>query len=306
VDDLLGHQHRVDLVRSAPESPWKGDFRATAVDVTGTSLARGEVFRRPVRALWPRVILRFGRRAGDDFLHEEAVVVAAHADDETLGCGATIALKRSTGADVRIVVATDGRLSPPNVDDHQRVVRQRLEELRVATAKLGVPAVAVESLGLPDGALTGQIAAVSKRVADMLREHSAAHVFTHSRWDPHPDHHATWVAVSEAVKAIRRERPDSRLVCYEFPIWDWTLGPWPPTATTSGWGKVADLVRGPAISLTRGRAFLVPTAEAMSQKRAALAAYQSQISPWEGHPPALPAAFVERLCGPYEVFLPGP
>lgn len=43
------------------------------------------------------------------------LVLAPHADDETLRCGALIARKRASGTPVWVVVATDGRLAIESV-----------------------------------------------------------------------------------------------------------------------------------------------------------------------------------------------
>src|SRR5664279_305672 len=63
--------------------------------------------------------------AGDRLL-----VVAAHPDDESLGAGGLIAAAVARGADVRVIVATDGEASHPDSTTHtpaQLAITRRAE-----------------------------------------------------------------------------------------------------------------------------------------------------------------------------------
>jgi LmbE family N-acetylglucosaminyl deacetylase len=262
-----------------------------------------ELFRRPVRTALPRILVNVGRNVEDSFYTRDALIVAAHQDDETFGCGATIARKSASGARVWIVVATDGSRSPWQVDDVPALVEQRRSELFRATSRLGVPEANVWVLGLPDTKLATAQDDLAERVAQLVLEHRPSQVFTHSRWDPHPDHRSCWQAVMQSMAMVRGELPDLHNAVFEFPIWDWSMGPW----WYRGGRSLTDaihLVADPVASMARGRPWLSSTQQFLSVKRDALTEYQSQIAPWFGQPPALTAEFVEGLCGPYEVFLP--
>jgi N-acetyl-1-D-myo-inositol-2-amino-2-deoxy-alpha-D-glucopyranoside deacetylase len=114
-------------------------------------------------------------RAGDRWL-----IVVAHPDDETFGCGSLIADAARRGAEVTVVCATRGEGGersaqiPPDAD----LGRVRAEELRAAAAMLGVSHVELRDYvdsgfggDLPEGALcaapveqvTGLIAALIDR-----------------------------------------------------------------------------------------------------------------------------------------------
>jgi LmbE family N-acetylglucosaminyl deacetylase len=82
---------------------------------------------------------------GDVKLSKRAIVIAPHPDDETLGCGGTIAKKVSENYEVTIVVMTDGKLafssvlginSNPTPEELESI---RKEEVTRAAAILGVP-----------------------------------------------------------------------------------------------------------------------------------------------------------------------
>ena len=50
-------------------------------------------------------------KASASFIHKSILVVAAHPDDEVLGCGGTIARLANEGATVHILLLADGETS---------------------------------------------------------------------------------------------------------------------------------------------------------------------------------------------------
>ena len=63
-------------------------------------------------------------------LAASAIVFSPHQDDETLGCGGTIARKKEAGAEVKVVFMTDGSLS-----HHRFIAQDELIELRQQSNK---------------------------------------------------------------------------------------------------------------------------------------------------------------------------
>lgn len=55
------------------------------------------------------------------------IIVAPHADDESIGCGGVISLLRKFGLPVYILLLTDGTLSHPNSKDYPP---EKLRDLR--------------------------------------------------------------------------------------------------------------------------------------------------------------------------------
>ncbi|PSB31420.1 PIG-L deacetylase family protein [Chlorogloea sp. CCALA 695] len=144
----------------------------------------------------------------------KALIVAPHPDDETLGCGGAIALLRSIGCDVRVLVISDGTLSHPNSRKYPRLALQELRESETisALAILGVEATAIKFLRLQDGSVSSQNADISSYLAQITPEI----VFLPLRYDPHPDHRASFQLVSKALTSLNMT---PRLL--EYPIWDW-------------------------------------------------------------------------------------
>lgn len=68
------------------------------------------------------------------------LVVVAHPDDETFGCGSVIALARQQGADVTVCCATRGEAgeAPPSLSGDVTIGEVREAELRAAGNLLGV------------------------------------------------------------------------------------------------------------------------------------------------------------------------
>lgn len=120
------------------------------------------------------------------------LVVSAHPDDETIGCGGAMIRHAEAGDTVTVLVATSGEATAGG--GAQGVGPAREAECRAACAALGVdPPV---FLRLPDGGLVTRVEAVT----DAVRRHGtgAAVVYVPSPMDPHPDHRAVARAVAHA------------------------------------------------------------------------------------------------------------
>jgi LmbE family N-acetylglucosaminyl deacetylase len=115
---------------------------------------------------------------------------------------------------VRVLVISDGTLSHPNSRKYPRLALQELRESETisALAILGVEATAIKFLRLQDGSVSKQNADISSYLAQITPEI----VFLPLRYDPHPDHRASFQLVSKALTSLNM---NPRLV--EYPIWDW-------------------------------------------------------------------------------------
>ncbi len=157
-----------------------------------------------------------------EIVANRAVVVAPHPDDETLGCGGAIALLRSLGVDVRVLVISDGTLSHPNSQKFPAAALQALRfgETLIAMSVLGVDANDVTFLGLPDGSIpipgSAEITSAVAACRLYLAQIAPQIIFLPWRYDPHPDHRATWNLIYTACRQLSLS---SRLI--EYPIWDW-------------------------------------------------------------------------------------
>ncbi len=138
-----------------------------------------------------------------------ALAIGAHPDDIEFECGATLAKWAEAGAEIHLLVSTDGRKGTWDVEaDTEELVRRRQKEQHEAAHRLGVVGE-VRFLGQVDGELDmGPDSGLDLRgqVARVIRELKPSVVLGHDpwrRWRLHPDHrNAGWVTL-EAVVAAR-------------------------------------------------------------------------------------------------------
>ncbi len=138
----------------------------------------------------------YPRLARFDDLPRRVLVVAAHSDDEVLGCGGMLALHASRGDSVRVLVLTDG-------GDRKR----RESESRAAAGVLGVRDLSFAAL--PDGRL-GAASELVGRLEREIETSSPDLVYAPSPGELHADHRAA----SRAVLAALGARPAVRLHLY--------------------------------------------------------------------------------------------
>jgi len=129
-------------------------------------------------------------------LNKRIIVFACHSDDETWGCGGTIAKKINEGYEVIIVVMTDGRnlfriILGIDVDPTPEEVKKiRREELIGATKILGVPQKNLLFLDFEDGALEKHEKEAEERIIEILEKYPPAEVYFTYKNDCNPDHRA--------------------------------------------------------------------------------------------------------------------
>jgi LmbE family N-acetylglucosaminyl deacetylase len=207
------------------------------------------------------------------------VLVAAHPDDETLGFGATAAMLRARGVDVRVVSVSDGGGGNLDLSPLERtwLERDRRAELRNATRLLGLPEPI--RLGLPDGQLDAHEAELATLLTDLL-ESDPNDPWCAATWsgDGHPDHEAVGRA---AVDAAQR----AGTVVLEYPVWMWHWAQ--PDDVDVPWHRMV------SVPLDRG---------ALARKQRAVNCFVSQLNPYEqGVEPVLPPFVVHRLMAMGEV-----
>jgi LmbE family N-acetylglucosaminyl deacetylase len=133
-----------------------------------------------------------------------ALVVAAHPDDEVLGCGGTIARLSAEGWSVHVLIVAEGSTSR----DPRRDRAAKEDELsalasaaRAANAILGAASVTLGDL--PDNRLDSvDLLDVVKMVESAVALRSPAVVFTHHRGDVNVDHALLHDAVVTACRPI--------------------------------------------------------------------------------------------------------
>ncbi len=132
------------------------------------------------------------------------LAVGAHPDDIEFGCGGSLARWAAGGAEVTMLVMTDGSKGTWDRDlAPGELVGARAGEQQVAAAELG--AARAVMLGHVDGELDHSRALVAD-LCLRIRRHRPDVLLTHDPWrryELHPDHRATGWAVLDAVVAAR-------------------------------------------------------------------------------------------------------
>lgn len=261
------------------------DDRLPFAQGTGTDRPRSIPFGLGVRRAFSVAIqaalrvrsspLQLGKSLG-------VLVVAPHPDDETFGCGGTLALLSRAGARLNVAFLTDGRASHPG---HPAVTPAQLAtlreaEARAATGLLGIDGGSLVFLNVADGTLRSLDPALRKEVVDaivrLLNRFRPQFVLAPCRSDGSSEHDAAYLIVASAV-----EQSGLTLRVLEYPVWSW----WSPRLLLSHlstyrkvWRTSIDGVR--------------------SLKGQAIAQYVSQVSPLPPDDAAvLPAGFPSMfLC----------
>lgn len=243
--------------------------RDTTGDRATAPLGRATVdrFRRAARSVI-RIAARdvTGAAAG-----RSALVLAPHPDDETLGCGATIARKLAAGTEVTVLAVTDGRhchRSPYLPPDQLGALRRR--ELAEAMGRLGLPAGALRWAGLIDGAVSDEEDRLVEVTRSLLHELRPDEVYATCAAEPHPDH-------ATVGRAARRAAADIPVRVLEYPVWLWQS--WPLSRDD----RIGS-VRAAAGAALRRHAVVVRTGGFLRPKLDAIQAHHSQLA----RPPAVP------------------
>ncbi|HVM54658.1 MAG TPA: PIG-L family deacetylase [Acidimicrobiales bacterium] len=124
------------------------------------------------------------------------LVLAAHPDDETTGCGGAMALLADHGAVVDIAVATSGDATAGAPFPPEETARRREAESRRAAELLG--ARSPRFLAHPDGALPDHVDALAADLRGLVADLAPEAIFLPWFLDGHPDHQAVYRALRQA------------------------------------------------------------------------------------------------------------
>lgn len=182
------------------------------------------------------------------------LVVAAHPDDEVLGCGGTIARHAATGDSVHILFLADGVTARAGEERSAAKIEARAEAARAAARTMG--AEPPRFAGLPDNRLDGvDLLDVVKLVEVAVAELRPVVVYTHHVGDLNVDHRI----VHQAVVTACRPLPESCVrAVYAF-----------ETVSSTEW------------AYSRGHAFhaarFVEITDQLETKKQALSCYASEM-----------------------------
>lgn len=127
----------------------------------------------------------------------KTLLVCAHPDDE-LGCAGTVALLCASGAETRVVYATDGDATRGSPYRREETGARRRQEAVAACSALGVREQP-DFWGLPDGQLAEHVEDLADRIAAAVDGLVAKRVLVPWFLDGHRDHQAVSRAVARAA-----------------------------------------------------------------------------------------------------------
>jgi LmbE family N-acetylglucosaminyl deacetylase len=126
------------------------------------------------------------------------LVLAPHPDDETLGCGGSLALHAQAGDAVKVVFLTNGAKGDSTGKiEKTRYMALRQEEAEKACGCMGV--TELEFWPYEDRSLAGARGALG-RMVDLLKDYRPQLVYAPSPLEIHPDHRAACFLLCDAVR----------------------------------------------------------------------------------------------------------
>jgi len=240
-----------------------------------------------------------GESMNDGAASRTALVVVAHPDDESFGCGSVIATLVREGLAVIVCCATRGEgghdESIEAAGSRDELGRRREGELRRACAHLGVHSVEVLDLAdsgwdgpPPPNALVDRETEAAEAIRSLLRQHRPAVVVTldPTGSDGHRDH----AAIGKATSAAFHDTVD-----WPASLYHWCL----PCSLMTRWARTVAATDPDSVYLEQelGRAdaditTVVDTTAVLDARRLAIAEHRSQTSPFEGLDDDLTLAFL--------------
>lgn len=148
---------------------------------------------------------------------KKVLVIAAHPDDEVLGCGGTMARHAASGDEVSLLILGEGltsRQQKRNAEELKSELRDLQECTRASAKILGVHQVLFEAL--PDNRFDSlDLIEVVKRIEAAKGKVRPDLVYTHHSGDLNVDHRIT----HEAVLTAFRPQPDEKAgALYAFEV----------------------------------------------------------------------------------------
>lgn len=151
------------------------------------------------------------------------LVIAAHPDDEILGCGATTARLAQEGHEIHFAILGEGmtsRYSQRDADADQLVMLRR--QAHAAAAKVGVKSVVFHKM--PDNRMdTVPLLEIVKLVEELVEEAKPEIIYTHHNGDLNVDHGIVYRAVLTATRPLAGQ-PVREIYAFEVPSsTDWAF-----------------------------------------------------------------------------------
>lgn len=141
------------------------------------------------------------------------LVVAAHPDDETLGCGATMSKHVENGDSVSVIILGTGIASrKESGSDISSELKKLRSDCKSALAKIGVTDVSF--FDFPDNSFDSiPLLSIVKSVEDVIAKKKPSIIYTHHWGDLNVDHRLTFNAVMTASRPFNCSV--HKILCFE-------------------------------------------------------------------------------------------
>jgi LmbE family N-acetylglucosaminyl deacetylase len=134
---------------------------------------------------------------------DRVLVVSPHPDDETLGAGGYIQRALSLGAEVKVIIVTDGNKHGLKAVRHEETLR--------ATQTLGIPSDHVIFFDYPDGNLKQFEVEFQNRLEEVIASYEPTIILSTHSADIHPDHAVVGQAVDTDSRTLK-----NKPIIYQF------------------------------------------------------------------------------------------
>ena len=196
-------------------------------------------------------------------MNESVLIIAAHPDDEIIGCGGTIAKHTENGDEVNIVIVAEGATSRSQNRSRENS-KNELQELSKAAKNSSkiIGSKSLEILNLPDNRLDSiEILEIIKIIESKISKYNPTIIYTHHYGDLNIDHQIIHNAVLTAARPV----PDSsikKVLSFEI-------------ASSTEWNRSDSNIFKPN--------YFVSIEKQISKKIEALKFYKSEMREWP-HP----------------------
>ena len=198
---------------------------------------------------------------------KNVLVVAAHPDDEVLGCGATISRHTKAGDSVHVIILAEGATSRDEQRDRSRrngELSDLAQAAQIARGILGAKTLHLHDF--PDNRMDSvDLLDIVKVVESYVSRYQPEIVYTHHAGDVNVDHRRTHDAVVTACRPIPGQVVGT-LLCFEV-------------ASSTEW-------QPPGSAPVFAPNWFVDATRTLPDKIKALAAYRSEMRDWP-HPRSL-------------------
>ena len=189
------------------------------------------------------------------------LVIAAHPDDEILGCGGTIAKHVQAGDEVNVAILAEGLTSRDqtrNRENHLEGLSELAKSAQRANQILGVASLVM--LDFPDNRMDSlDRLDVTKAVEELIRKYQPEIVYTHHVGDVNIDHRVIHDAVITACRPLAGN-PVKTILFFEV-------------ASSTEW-------QPPGSAPTFAPNWFVDISDTLNLKLEALEAYASEMRAW--------------------------